>query len=301
MIGFIGAGQVGRTLGRYFTQHGIPITGYFSRSFESASKGAGITKSHAYKEIENLISSAKLIIMTTPDDAIEELAIHLAKLNIDWKNKVVCHTSGVHSSTLLESLFQNGATIASLHPMLSFADEDYALKLLCQTPLTLEGKGTLMNDLKKTLQAVHLEVREIKTEQKSLYHAAACIVSNYLVTLMDIGIESLVKAGFEPDSAAELIAPLAIGTLHNFLQKGSEGALTGPIARGDVGTIRTHLQAISKEDKGIEKIYRLLGERTLSIARKQNQLDEYTLDDLKEVLQNEKSNYRNHQKNENEK
>ncbi|WP_105613970.1 Rossmann-like and DUF2520 domain-containing protein [Vallitalea okinawensis] len=301
MIGFIGAGQVGKTLGRYFAKHGVQITGYYSRSYESASKGAELTKSQAFKELRDLITTSQLIMMTMPDDRIGDMAVHLGKLNLDWKSKIVCHTSGVHSSALLEPLFQQGVTVASLHPMLSFADEDYALKVLGQTPLTLEGKGTQMNELKKILQVVHLKVRELKTEQKSLYHAAACIVSNYLVTLMDIGIECLVKAGFEQHSAIELIEPLATGTLHNFLEKGSEAALTGPIARGDVGTIRTHLQAISKENKHIEEIYRLLGESTLSIVRKQNQLDEYTLDGLKEVLQNEKGNNRNYQKNENEK
>lgn len=302
LIGFIGAGQVGITLGSYFVEHGIGIVGYYSRSFESANRGAAMTKSRAFKRIEELVQSAKYIIVTTPDDVIEKIANQLTKCGCEWKSKVICHTSGAHPSTLFEPLIHLGATTASLHPMLSFANMDDALETLSQTPLTLEGKGILMDDFKKILEEVHLNIYEIRTEQKSLYHAAACIVSNYLVTLMDIGIESLVRAGFESNTAAELIAPLATGTLQNYLKNGSVRALTGPLTRGDVGTIIAHIKAISKEDKILEDVYRIMGRRTLKIVSKQNRLDEYTLDRLKEVLQSEEeSDYRNNKKNEEEK
>ncbi|QUI21821.1 DUF2520 domain-containing protein [Vallitalea pronyensis] len=301
MIGFIGAGKVGRTLGRYFAQQGIAVTGYYSRSMASAHKAATMTNSSVFNNKEELVESADYMMLTVPDDVIHHVAHQLSQCKCKWQTKVICHTSGVHPSTLLKPLEELGATVASLHPMLSFANVDAALEALCKTPLTLEGNGKKMDDLKQLLQDVHLHVRTIKTEQKALYHAGACMVSNYLVTLMDIGFQSFKHAGFDVDAANQLIAPLATATLNNYVTYGSEKALTGPLTRGDLGTITTHIQALSKEDKHLETIYRLLGLKTLHIVEKQKQLDEYTLYCLKEVLQDEKNNDPDHQKQEEEK
>lgn len=303
MIGFIGAGKVGITLGRYFVKQGIAITGYYSRSIASTKKkGAAMTNSRAFNKIEELVESADYIMVTIPDDVIQKVAHALIQCRCRWHTKVICHTSGVHPSTLLQPLEDLGATVASLHPMLSFANMDDALEALYQTPLTLEGNGNLLNDLKKMLQDVHLDVCTIKTEQKkALYHAAACMVSNYLVTLMDIGAYSLIHAGFDAHSANQLIEPLATATLQNYFKYGSEKALTGPLTRGDLGTITAHIQALSNEDKHLEAIYRLLGLKTLKIVGQQNQLDGYTLDCLKEVLQYEENIDANNKKYEEEK
>jgi predicted short-subunit dehydrogenase-like oxidoreductase (DUF2520 family) len=290
MIGFIGAGQVGTALGIYFHNMGLTVSGYYSKSLESAIKSSKRTHSKAYEHIHELIDSSEYIIITTPDDAICDVVKKLCSIKIDWNDKVICHTSGALSSTLLNPIFQLGATTLSLHPMLSFADIDYAVEILRQTPLTLEGKGTLMSKFKNMLENASLTIHEININQKALYHASACIVSNYLVTLMDIGISSLEQAGFTRKNATQLIAPLATGTLQNVLTKGIKNSLTGPISRGDINTIKTHLDTIVREDKELEQIYRLLGKRTINIAKEQNQLDEYTLIRLKEVLQNEKNN-----------
>lgn len=290
MIGFIGAGHVGTALGIYFHNMNLKVSGYYSKTLKSAKTSSHRTHSKAYKHINDLVDSSEYIIITTPDDAICSVVESLCEIDIDWNNKVICHTSGALSSTLLDPIFQLGATTLSLHPMLSFADIDYAVKLLRQTPLTLEGKGSLISSFKEMLEKASLTIHEININHKSLYHASACIVSNYLVTLMDIGICSLVQAGFNSEDATKLIAPLANGTLQNVLTKGTKTSLTGPISRGDINTIKTHLETISKEDKELEQIYRLLGKRTIKIVKQQNQLDEYTLIRLTEVLQSEKNN-----------
>lgn len=298
MIGFIGAGQVGTTLGMYFKQKDVTITGYMSRSLQSAQRAATLADSHGYLELIDLIQDSQIIFITTPDDAIAKTVIQLAKHHIDWKDKIICHTSGAKSSALLEPLHHKGATVTSLHPMLSFADVHSALIKLPTTPFTLEGKGPLFGRFKNFIKTKNLQVHTIKTEQKEMYHAAACMVSNYLVTLMDIGHKSLVKAGFDEDLATELIQPLATGTLNNIFNKGYENALTGPMARGDVDTIKAHLQVIGKDDKKLEVIYKTLGLRTLPIVQKQKKLDEYTLEHLKEVLLNEKNYNRDNKENE---
>ncbi|WDV46447.1 DUF2520 domain-containing protein [Clostridiaceae bacterium M8S5] len=290
MIGFIGAGKVGTSIGQYLNNNGVKINGYYSRTEASAKKAAFLSNSTYYSQLNQLINDSRYIMITTPDDVISTIASQLLSINTCWKNKLVCHTSGAHPSTLLHSLSSLGATIASLHPMLSFANIQKAVELLEHTPLTLEGSGDLMYDFNNMLKSACLQTHEIKTEQKALYHCAACIVSNYLVTVLEIGTECLIKAGFDSESASNLIKPLINGTTNNYFTHGSK-ALTGPLARGDVNTIKTHLEAISKEDSLLENIYRLLGIRTLQVCKKQNNLDEYTLNNLKEVLHNEKNHY----------
>ncbi|GMQ60402.1 Rossmann-like and DUF2520 domain-containing protein [Vallitalea sediminicola] len=300
MFGFIGAGKVGTTLGMYFNKMQLPISGYNSKSITSAEKSATLTSSKAYDNIAQLVDSSKYIMITTPDDVIKDVVHQLSSLHTKWSDKVVCHTSGTHPSTILEPLSKLDSTTLSLHPMLSFADINYALTILPQTPLTLEGKGTLIDEFRKTLQNINLNIYNINPEQKSLYHAAACIVSNYLVTLIDTGIETFKKIGFEQESSLQLIEPLVKGTINNIFEKGTKKALTGPIARGDVNTIKTHVRALSREDRNLEQFYCLLGNRTLSLVEKQNKLNEYTLNTLKEVLLSENCNYTNNKEQEKE-
>lgn len=292
MIGFIGAGHVGITLGRYFHSRGIEVEGYSSRQVTSARKGASLTKSKAYVSLEELVGASRVTMLTTPDDAIEDVVSTLASLDVPWQEKIVCHTSGVHPSTLMKALTDRGATTCSLHPMLSFADMDNALTRLRETPLTLEGQGMLKHDFHMLLENAGLTINEIQTHQKGLYHGAACMVSGYLVALMDVGAECLREAGFSQKVALDLMKPLATATLQNYFVHDATGALSGPIARGDLGTISSHLQALTQQDAVIERIYRILGLRTVDIARRQDRLDEYTLDCLKEVLLNEENNHR---------
>lgn len=290
MIGFIGAGQVGITLGRYLASRGVKITGYYSRSYESAETGARLTGSNAYRQLQELVTRSSVLMITAPDDSIESIGYLLAECEGSLENKIVCHTSGAHPSSLLNILADRGATICSLHPMLSFASMDEALILLPTTPFTLEGRGKLKKSFVTLLEDSNLIVREIDTDKKALYHTAACVISNYLVTLMDIGGSCLNEAGFDQDAVGQLMKPLATATLQNYFHKGAEGALTGPISRGDIGTVTSHLHALTKENGQIEEIYRLLGLRTLDIATRQHRLDEYTLGRLKEVLQDEENN-----------
>jgi predicted short-subunit dehydrogenase-like oxidoreductase (DUF2520 family) len=290
MIGFIGAGNVGTTLGMYFHKMNMSISGYTSRTYISAKKSASKTNSKTFENIENLIISSKYIMITTPDDAIEDVVADIIMTNINLNNKVICHTSGAHPSSVLDPLYQKGATIASLHPILSFADIEHALSLLHHTPFTLEGKGNIINEFIQLLEDNKLKIYNIKTKQKTLYHASACIVSNYLVTLMDTGVQMLNMIGFDSKTSLELIEPLVKGTLNNIFEKGPESALSGPIARGDISTIQKHIEVLSKQSKDINNIYSVLGNKTLDIVMRKNTLDENTVNNLREILKNEKNN-----------
>ncbi|GKX29582.1 hypothetical protein SH1V18_20620 [Vallitalea longa] len=298
MFGFIGAGKVGTTLGIYLNNCNLPITGYTSKSYSSAKKSAELTDSTAYEVIETLVDSSKYIMITTPDDNIKDIVSKLLLIDTNWNDKTICHTSGTYASTILEPLHKLGSTTVSLHPMLSFADIDNAVKMLPHTPLTLEGQGIHLQDFIDTLKLSNLNITTIKPEQKTLYHTAACTVSNYLVTLINTGIELLKTIGFEQETALELIHPLVKGTVDNIFTKGPTEALTGPIARGDVNTIKTHLRALTNQDNRLKEFYCLLGNETVDLAKKQKKLNEYTLNNIKEVLHYEINNNPNNKEKE---
>jgi len=106
----------------------------------------------------------------------------------------------------------------------------------------------------------------ISTEHKALYHAAACVTCNYLVTLLDAGLKLMEAAGIEKQKGMRALMPLIISTVHNVEASGPTSALTGPIARGDINTVTSHLEAIDKWIPQIKAVYKALGAETVSIA-----------------------------------
>ena len=284
-VAFIGAGKVGKSLGSYWAKKGIKILGYYSRSIQSAKEAALLTESSVFNTIASLAEEADLIMITTPDDEIEKVAYDLSNILLPWDKKIVCHTSGSLSSEILSLLNNKGATIYSLHPMLSFADVNSAKRGLENTFFTVEGKGPKESDFKKLLDSCKHTYKEICTENKALYHTSACIVSNYLVTLLDTGIELLDQAGFSEETAIALIEPLIRKTLDNSIRFGTKKALTGPISRGDVGTVHTHIKKLVESgNQEWLQIYKTMGNKTVKLAESAKKINGQTAKKLYEEL-----------------
>ncbi|MDK2810159.1 MAG: hypothetical protein PWR27_868 [Petroclostridium sp.] len=283
-VGFIGAGKVGTAMGCYFHKKGIQIVGYYSRSFPPAQQAASWTESRVYNDLKLLASETDLIAITTPDDTITVVAMDLSEIPLPWKNKAVCHMSGVYASDILSLLEQKGATVCSLHPMLSFGDPESAVKSLESIPFTLEGKGPKLMDIKELLKRCDNTWTEISTQNKVLYHTAACMVSNYLVTLLDMGIEMLKNAGFTEEEAKKLIEPLIRKTVDNVMNIGTVKALTGPISRGDTGTIEKHIIKLQEYYKPWLEVYKVMGIQTVELARRERRINEISATKIKEIL-----------------
>lgn len=281
---FIGAGRVGRAMGIYLRRKRIPIAGYYSRTYLSAVTSANETESKAYATMEDLVREADLIAITTPDDDIIQVVNSLAELQILWQDKIVIHMSGVHSSEMLFSLQQKKTTTASLHPMYSFDEPHRAAEELEQAIFTLEGNGKRFQELISFLNQANLTWVEIATERKALYHTAASVLSNYLVALADIGLEMLARTGMDEKQAKELAAPLMRKTVNNIIQWGPERALTGPIVRGDTGTIQQHLNELHQQDSGWLEFYKIMAKHTVELAIRSGRLDRVKAERMKEVL-----------------
>ncbi len=266
-IGIIGAGKVGTAFGLYLKQKGINLIGFYSKTEKSAQKAAQKTNTKVMS-LNQLVAISELIIIATPDGEIKKVCDNIAEANLFTKKHTVVHMSGALTSDILNNARLKGASIYSLHPMQSFAEIDKSVEDIKNTFLTMEGQGdnTLILDLLKTLGNPYIE---IQSNQKVLYHAAACVASNYLVTLTGMAAEILQKIGFEQQDSLNLLLPLMEGTLKNIGKIGVNNALTGPIVRGDKGTVEKHLETL-KIDGEIKELYSLLGLRTLDIAQKRN-------------------------------
>ncbi len=310
-VGFIGAGKVGMAFGIFLNDKRLPISGYFSRTYQSAVTAAELTKSRAYHELSELVLASSIIAISTPDDQIELVTEQLYQLGRTaeyqesakasstrpYAKKIFLHLSGVHSSELLTPLKELGATVLSLHPLMSFTDPERAAVALNDAYLTLDGSGPAYMQTKFLLGQFSKKIISISPANKALYHAALAVTSNYLVTLLEGGMTLLELSGFSRADAARLIEPLVRQTIENVFQEGTELALTGPIVRADIGTIEKHIAALREvgAGSGVEEsaradsndwlaTYQLLGRKTIELALKSKRIDEEQATNLKEVL-----------------
>ncbi len=287
-IGFIGAGKVGTALAALLHQRGAHVAAVAGRtsgsSFEMA-LGAGLSASVA-KDRAGVLASASIVFLTVTDDAIKPLCEEIAA-NEGWRaGQGVVHCSGALPSTILSAAGEQGALVASFHPLQAFASLQAALKNMPGSTFALEGDETLVAQLEQLAEALGGTSLRMRPEDKTLYHAAAVISSNYLVTLAALASDLLVREGVSPDAttAVRHLVPLLRGTLENLQAVGLPWALTGPLVRGDAGTVQRHLKALEEIAPDTADLYRHLARLTLPMAQEKGGLDEAQVGRLREAL-----------------
>ena len=266
-IGFIGAGKVGISFGVYLYRNDIDISGYFSRDLEDTKIAVSKTKSKAYYSLKNLICDSDIIFMTTNDDSIELVKDQIIKEASDsLSGKIIAHMSGSYSSDILEELKSLGCYTYSVHPLQSFADIDSSIDKLSDTVFTIEGCEEKISIIENILEILKNKHFKIDTDNKELYHIGACIVSNYLVTLIDLGLSFFKEIGINESDGISALSPLIDGTIENIKHLGIKDSLTGPIARGDSNTIKSHLESIQTNTPDKLIFYKLMALKTLDIS-----------------------------------
>lgn len=286
-IGFIGAGKVATAFGRYLHDHGIPISGYHGRHADKVDRACQATRSRSYPDAASVAANSEILLITTRDDQIAGVCASLCEQKSVDARHLIGHMSGAHSSRLLADAERMGASVFSLHPLQAFAEEKKALADLPHTYFSLEGDGKRLAPIRNILSQTGNRYFSINSEHKTLYHLSACILSNYLVTLMDSGLQALGSSGIDAREGFTAMRPLIEGTLSNIARLGPAKALTGPIARGDAGTIKQHLQALRKSGlEDVEALYRLLGLQTLALAGRGTLSPGEKADAVRELLEN---------------
>lgn len=263
-LSIIGAGRVGRTLGRLAVASGNwQVVDCLARRHASAQEAlAFIGQGRAVDELKNL-AAADLLLLSVPDDAIASVAQHLLASGVVRPGTVVFHASGAAEAAVLAPLREAGAHVASLHPAFSFADPARAVAQFAGTLCALEGDAAACMLLQDFAAAIGARPFALAPGGKAAYHAALSVASNYLVTLTELARQLALQGGVDEELLPALLGPLMQGSLANALSMGPQAALTGPIVRGDVATVARHLAALPAE---LQAVYRALGERTVMLA-----------------------------------
>lgn len=271
-LNIIGAGHLGKTLGRLWQQAGVfEVRQILNRSPQSADDAVKFIGAGVGLTDWNDLEPADITLIATPDSDIATVCATLARNGLVGSGQVVFHCSGALPSAALAAAAVAGAAVASVHPIKSFADPTGSVHTFAGTWCGIEGDHAALAVLEPACEAIGGRAVNIDAQFKTIYHAAAVFASNYLVTVLDVSVRAYEKAGIPPDTALKLIEPLVRGTVDNVFAIGTTAALSGPIARGDAGTAMRQYRALSAWDKQVGSLYKALAKPTAAIARRRRQ------------------------------
>ncbi|GGE80527.1 Rossmann-like and DUF2520 domain-containing protein [Massilia psychrophila] len=272
-LNIIGAGRLGRVLGRLFAASGaFVVQDVLTRSTGTALDAVGfIGAGRAVGGMETL-RRADAVMLAVSDDQIEQACAALAASVEHSEHQhaldgvLVFHCSGALSSAALEAAARQGAFTASVHPVRSFADPQQVARDFAGTWCGLEGDARALALLAPALALIGARAVAIDADAKTVYHAASVFASNYLVTVLDAALRAYQAAGIPEPLARELARPLAFETLDNVFGLGPRAALSGPIARGDFATVARQQAALDGWDQPTGRLYRALAKATTVLA-----------------------------------
>jgi predicted short-subunit dehydrogenase-like oxidoreductase (DUF2520 family) len=269
----VGAGQVGRVLGQRFIHRGVFQLGQvMNRTLSGAQQAIAFIGAGTAVAEMNLLHPADITMLTVPDDQIEIICQRLAACGLFQTGSIVFHCSGAKSSSVLAAASQAGASVASLHPVRSFADVTEIAASFKDTIFSVEGEAAALQILLPALQAIEARVVQIDAASKLLYHAGSVFASNYLVSLIETALQAYQAAGIPPDIAKAMAEPLARQTLDNVFRLGTAAALTGPIARGDLVTAARQQSVVADWDNQAGLLYQAFMGPTITLAERKKKL-----------------------------
>ena len=267
-LNLVGAGHVGRVLGRLFAAAGaFTLQDVLTRSAASAQQAlAFIGAGNACADVAAM-RPAQVWMLAVGDDAIGPACASLAAAH-DLLGAVVFHCSGAKASGELQAARTAGAFVASVHPVRSFADPEAVAAGFAGTYCGIEGDPQALALLEPAFTAIGARPVPIDPAAKTVYHAAAVFASNYLVTVVDAALRAYMAAGVPEAVARELARPLATEALANVFRIGPEAALSGPVARGDWATVARQQDAVTHWDAATGRLYEALVAPTADLARR---------------------------------
>jgi len=283
-VGIVGAGVVGTAVGVTLAAKGYEITGVYDIRPESTRQLAERVGAPECRNLQEVAEAAKILFITTSDSAIGNVVEELAREGGFSEGQLVVHMSGALSSEVLEPAKAFGALTVSIHPMQSFASAERAVGNLPGSVFTIEGDPECHEMAVNLVRDLDGEYFFIDKKVKPLYHAGACIVSNYLVTVIDIGLRLLESIGIPRSEALRAVMPLIHGTVKNIEKIGIPRALTGPIARGDLMTVLKHLDCLEEMAPQLMLLYSWLGYYTTEVATAKGTVDQAAAEAMRSLF-----------------
>lgn len=228
------------------------------------------------------VQNAGLVLVAVPDDAIAAVAQTLATSGAITAPQIVLHLSGLLDRSALDPLASTDAGRGSFHPLQSIVDPSTAAERLRGAYAGIEGDDRALQAAEALAQDLGMIAVRLSRETKAAYHAAAAIVSNYTTALLAMSQRIATEAGLPEEYAKKMYFPLLRGTIANIEAQGPINALTGPIVRGDIQTVRAHLEVLQPADR---ELYRQLALAALRMATPK--LDQTKSDQLEKLLTND--------------
>ena len=264
-VAVVGAGAVARALGLRLSEAGYPVRAVVSRRRAAAERLAGVLGAPTASDRLADVPEVPLVVLAVPDDQIADVADTLSGAPRGWAGAVVLHTSGAAPASLLEPLRAEGARTLSFHPLQSVSRDADAHRLDGVT-VGVEGEPPGVAAGIELAVGLGLRYLVVSADAKPRYHLAAAMASNLLVTLMGMVQEVMASIDIDRAQAMAVLEPLLRGTLDTLAESSPEDALTGPVARGDLGTLRAHGLALRKDLPHLVPAYAALSVETVRLA-----------------------------------
>jgi len=281
LVGIVGAGAVGTALGAALHRAGWPVVAVASRDEARRERFRGLVPgARGFAEAAPVLDEAELIILAVPDDVIPELAGELRL----YGGQALVHTSGVLGAEVLEPARAAGTQIGAFHPLVAFADTERAIAALHGATIAIEGDDQLAASLATMAEALGATAVRLAPGSKAAYHAAAVLSAGGFVALLDAIAELAAAAGLDEEGALAVYGGLIEQTLSNARALGIRAALTGPMTRGDVGTLERHLEALARLAPNVLPLYRAAAEREISLAESRGSLAPHAAESMRRLL-----------------
>jgi len=280
-IGFIGAGRVAQTLAPAFDRAGLHVEAFYNRSPDAARLlGSRLPSARPTREAQEVVDICDMVFLTVSDDAILPVC---QDLRWEGRHRVV-HCSGATELTALEHARSAGAAIGGFHPMQMFANPDVALEGLRGCTVGIEAEPDFRRDLEALAKRIGCEPLALPPGVRPLYHASAYYVGPFLIALLKEGVELWKSFGAGEADALRAMMPLLRGTVAAVLDGGLANGMGGCVARGDVGTILKHLEALDERFPSSGALYRELALRNVPLGIERGTLSAVRAAEIENLL-----------------
>lgn len=260
-LAIAGTGRVAQALGRRLVLGGWPVVAVAGRDAGRTEQAASfIGPGTGASSFAGLAAWSPYVVIAVPDDAITEVARQIGRA------EAAIHTSGLYDVEPLTPLRERGCACASMHPLQTVATPEQGVEALAGAWFSISGDEAACRLAGELVAAAGGRTFSVAGKRRPVYHAAAVMASNYVVALLDAAVMLMERAGVEGGAARLALGPLVKSAAANALDMTPERALTGPIRRGDKGTLKLHCRELNSADPAIARLYGALGRQTIHLA-----------------------------------
>ncbi len=280
-IGIVGAGRAGTSLGLAFSRAGWPVAAVASRDAGRRARFVALVPGvHAFESATELLEEVDLIFLAVPDDAVSRVAAGIRL----YGGQAIVHTSGALPASALDGARAAGTAAASFHPLVAMVDPERAVEDFRGATVAIEGDEAVLPLLAELATAIGAQPVRLPPGGKPAYHAAAVLAAGGFIGLLDAIAEVARGAGLDEAGALAVYGPLIRQSLANAETHGIAAALTGPLARGDRGTVAAHLEVMRRLAPGALELYIAVARREIAIAEGRGDLTAERADELRTLL-----------------